>query len=359
MTIKKIVVLGLGKVGSLVATLLHNTGFEVLGVDQGMKQKYRFKTQSVDVTKKDTLTKLLKDADAVVSCLPYFLNKNIAAAAVATNTHYFDLTEDVSTTAYIRDLSKKSKTLLAPQCGLAPGFIGIVGAHLAGQFLALRSIDLMVGALPAHPKGHLGYACTWSPDGVINEYVNDCEVVHNGIRKTVPALEGLENVAINGMALEAFTTSGGLGTLCETYEGRVDSLTYKTMRYPGHCQGMRLLLNELLLKDHKELAVELLKNACPPVPEDVVYVYASVTGAMDKSNTLETAQFVAAYRPLEIDGEVWRAISWTTAASIAAVVEMVAKKKLPQKGFLKQEDIDLTDFLATDNGALYATATAE
>ena len=359
MAIKKVVVLGLGKVGSLVATLLHQTGFEVLGVDRGLKQKFSFKTQSADVTKKEAVKKLLQNADAVVSCLPYFLNRDIAAIVVATNTHYFDLTEDVPTTAYIRELAKKSKTVLAPQCGLAPGFIGIVGAHLANQFSALRSIDLKVGALPAHPKGHLGYACTWSPEGLINEYINDCEVVHNGQRKMVPALEGLENVAINGMALEAFTTSGGLGTLCETYEGRVDSLTYKTMRYPGHCDGMRLLLNELLLKDHKELAVEVLKNACPPVPEDVVYVYASVTGAVDKASELETAQFVAAYRPIEIGGEVWRAISWTTAASIAAVIELVAKKKLPQKGFIKQEDIDLTDFLATHNGALYASSQAE
>jgi saccharopine dehydrogenase-like NADP-dependent oxidoreductase len=82
----------------------------------------------------------------------------------------------------------------------------------------------------------------WSPAGVINEYINDCEVIHNGKVKLVPALDGLETINIEGMEFEAFSTSGGLGTMCETYAGKVDTLNYKTIRYPGHGKLMRFFV---------------------------------------------------------------------------------------------------------------------
>ncbi|HMP92762.1 MAG TPA: saccharopine dehydrogenase C-terminal domain-containing protein, partial [Phnomibacter sp.] len=195
---------------------------------------------------------------------------------------------------------------------------------------------------------------TWSPAGVINEYINDAEVIHNGQRKMVPSLDGIELINIEGQEFEAFSTSGGLGTMCETLEGKVDTLNYKTIRYPGHCSLMRFLLYELILKNKRQLAEEILTEAKPPVREDVVYVYAVVEGW--KGEVLAREEFYKAYHPKEINGQEWRAISWTTAASVAAVVEMVANGSLPQQGFLKQEEIPLAQFFATQNGALYKDA---
>ncbi len=96
--------------------------------------------------------------------------------------HYFDLTEDVPTTKFIQSLSKTSESVLAPQCGLAPGLIGIIGMDLTKNFDQLRDIELRVGALPRYPNGQLAYSFTWSPHGVINEYINDAEAIHNGKR---------------------------------------------------------------------------------------------------------------------------------------------------------------------------------
>jgi len=103
--------------------------------------------------------------------------------------------------------------IMAPQCGLAPGFVGIVGADLAARFERVRSLRLRVGALPQHPTVRLGYAFNWSPEGVVNEYLNDCEVIEDGTRKMVSAMEWVETVHVGGTTLEAFTTSGGLGTM--------------------------------------------------------------------------------------------------------------------------------------------------
>ncbi|MEM7164073.1 MAG: saccharopine dehydrogenase C-terminal domain-containing protein [Planctomycetota bacterium] len=350
--IKNVLVVGIGKVGSLVATLLHEAGFQVTGLDAQTRDDLAYPVNAGDVTNESALLEALKGKDAVVSCLPYQFNINVAKAAHASGLHYFDLTEDVPTTNAVVELAPTSKGLMAPQCGLAPGFIGIVGSSLTRGFDDLRSIELRVGALPLHPNGLLGYAFNWSPEGVVNEYLNDCEVVMDGKRMMVPAMGQLESIVINGVRLEAFTTSGGLGTMCETFEGRVEELNYKTMRYRGHCDLMRFFFQELHMKENRKLAGEILTNAKPPVNDDVVYVHAAVEG--NQKGRLFREEFVKAYYPLEIAGRMWRAISWTTAASVCAVVEMVSNGTLPQQGFLKQEDIPLEQFLQTTTGGLYS-----
>jgi saccharopine dehydrogenase-like NADP-dependent oxidoreductase len=349
---KNIAVVGLGKVGSLVATLLQET-FTVTGIDQRVPaDEMPFSIVTGNVGDAAFLKSVLSKHDAVVSCLPYSLNLGVAEVAFEAGIHYFDLTEDVATTAAIRKMAETSKGAMIPQCGLAPGFIGIVGADLYKRFTKLRDVELRVGALPKYPNGQMAYSFTWSPAGVINEYINDAEVIHNGVRKMVSSLDGLEMINIEGRDFEAFTTSGGLGTMCETLEGKVDTLNYKTIRYPGHCQLMRFFLYELLMKNDRTLSEKILTEAKPPVKEDVVYVYAVVEGWQGES--LAREEFYNAYHPITIQGKEWRAISWTTAASVAAVVEMVANGSLPSSGFVKQEDIPLQSFLHTRHGSLYA-----
>lgn len=351
--IDQIGVLGLGKVGSLVATLL-SSKFEVEGMDQVEPDgAFSFKTKKGDVSKDENIREFLKNKQAVVSCLPYFLNIKIAQTAADMGVHYFDLTEDVPTLNAIRKIAENSTAVLAPQCGLAPGFIGILGAGLYSQFSEIRAIKLRVGALPLHPMGQLGYSFTWSAEGVINEYLNDAEVIHNRQRKMVSSLDDVESININGRQYEAFSTSGGLGTMCETLEGKVDTLNYKTMRYPGHRDGMKLLLYDLQLKNDRKLAKEILNNALPLVDEDIVLIYAAVEGKID--GQLRRKEFSESYRKITLEGQDWRAISWTTACSISTVVDLVSEGKLKNKGFIKQEEIPLEMFLKSDFGSMYET----
>lgn len=346
-----VLVLGLGKVGSLTARLLSETGFKVTGAARSDKNLAGLETIGLDVSKPEELSQVMEGHWAVISCLPYHRNLAVASAAHKLGIHYFDLTEDVTTTKAIIEMSGNAEAVMAPQCGLAPGFIAMAGAALAEGFDIIRSIRLRVGALPQNPTGLLGYAFNWSPEGVVNEYLNDCEVIEDGERKWVSALSWHENLVIAGQRLEAFTTSGGLGTMCDTYLGKVRNLDYKTIRYPGHQKLMNFFFHELLMREDREKAGEILVNAKPPVNQDVVYVHASVEGL--RQEALVRDEFVKAYYPLEIAEEPWRAISWTTAAGVCGVVEMVASGALPQKGFLKQEEIPLREFLKTSNGRLY------
>ncbi|MGI9538400.1 MAG: saccharopine dehydrogenase family protein, partial [Desulfocapsaceae bacterium] len=229
--------------------------------------------------------------------------------------------------------------------------VAIAGSFLAGKFANIRSIKLRVGALPKHPTGLLGYAFNWSPEGVVNEYLNDCEVIENGVRKWVSPMDWLEKIYIDGLQFEAFTTSGGIGTMCDTYEGLVENLDYKSIRYPGHAELMNFFFHELLMREDRDRAGLILVNAKPPVSEDVVYIHVSVEGWIGKR--LSREEFVRTCVPVTIGGKECRAIGWTTAASVCSVVEMVSSGELPGRGLIRQENISLERFLATNNGRLY------
>jgi len=352
MPFRKIAVLGLGKVGALAATLLRESGFDVTGFDsRTSKEKLPFAVEAADLASGAEVRKAFGRFEAALSCLPYHLNIEVAKAAHQAGIHYFDLTEDVPTTKAIIAMSATAKGIMAPQCGLAPGFVGIVAADLAAQFDKCRMLRLRVGALPRNPTGLMGYAFNWSPEGVVNEYLNDCEVIEEGQHKWVSPMEWVETIYINGVKLEAFTTSGGLGTMCETYHGKIDNIDYKTIRYPGHVKLMNFFFHELLMRERRALAGEILTYAKPPVDDDVVYIHVSAEGTVN--GALKRREFVRAYPPIIAAGARRTAIAWTTSASVVSVIEMVRDSALPPKGFLKQETIPLAPFLKTTTGRLF------
>jgi saccharopine dehydrogenase-like NADP-dependent oxidoreductase len=352
MALDSIAVLGLGKVGLLAARLLDQLGYVVTGHDvRAPAEGVPFDVRLTDVSDADALRGGLDGVGAVLSCLPYHCNRAVAEVAHGLGIHYFDLTEDVPTTQAIMALAETARGVMAPQCGLAPGFVGIVAASQAESFDRCRSIRMRVGALPQHPTGLLGYAFNWSPEGVVNEYLNDCEVIEDGVRKWVSPMEWKETIYVSGTKLEAFTTSGGLGTMCETYLGRVDNLDYKTMRYPGHMDLMNFFFHELLLRERRDLAGEILTNAKPPVDDDVVYVHVSSEGTI--GGELRRVEYARALHPREVAGGTARAIAWTTAASVVAVIDLVRDGVLPDRGFLRQEHVPLEAFLRTPTGSLY------
>ncbi|MQT14342.1 saccharopine dehydrogenase family protein [Rhizobiales bacterium Sp-1] len=354
MVAKRIAVLGAGQIGRIIARMLREGGHEVVLADASAatlaSAGAAVATQVVDVADQAALKALLADRDIVVSACPYFLNKGIAEAAAATGTHYFDLTEDVETTRFIRDLAARSSSAFAPQCGLAPGFICILGADMMRRFDTVRSVKMRVGALPLYPTNALGYNVTWSVDGLINEYCNPCETVVGGRKIHVAPLEGLEHVMIDGVAYEAFNTSGGLGTLTETFDGAVQEMSYKTLRYPGHAAIMKLLLEDLGLGTDRDTMRAIMGRAAPFTRKDIVIVF--VTGIGEREGRLEEVSHVLRY----LGTPDMSAIQLTTAAGCVAMVELFLAGKLPQKGFVRQEDADLAAFLATRAGRLLVDA---
>ena len=358
---KSIVIVGGGKIGSMIAELLAGSGdYEVTVVDRSQEQLDRLETAAkitkiaADITQGDALRKILDGKFAVLSAAPYHATRLIAETAKAAGAHYLDLTEDVASTRVVKQLAEGARTAFIPQCGLAPGFITIVASDLASRFDQLQDVRMRVGALPKFPSNALNYNLTWSTDGVINEYCEPCEAIVNGqLRETQP-LEELEEFSLDGILYEAFNTSGGLGTLCETLEGKVRNLNYRTIRYPGHAAIMKALLNDLRLRDRRGLLKDILENAVPVTLQDVVIVFVTVSGLRNGQLMQET--YANKIYSSSLGGRVRSAIQITTAGGICAVLDMLSAGKLPQSGLVRQEEIKLQDFLANRFGRCYAMA---
>src|SRR5262245_5905038 len=262
---RDIVVVGAGKIGSTIARLLADTGdYRLTVVDRAESQlrlietSDRVRTAVMEIAQ-PALSTALAGAYAVLSAAPYQLTTRIAEAAARAQIHYLDLTEDVRSTREIRSIATTARSAFLPQCGLAPGFVSIVAYDLVSRFDTLDSVRMRVGALPEYPSNALNYNLTWSTDGVINEYIEPCEAIVDGHFMEVPALEEREEFALDGVTYEAFNTSGGLGTLAETLKGKVNTLNYRTIRYPGHAAIMKALLNDLGLRHRRDLLKDILE----------------------------------------------------------------------------------------------------
>ena len=361
---QEILVLGAGKIGALISGLLAESGrYRVQLADarngaaaevasaHGLESITAFNLDASDAKALTMHVQTHKPA-AVVSGLPYFCNEVVATVARAENLHYFDLTEDVAVTEKVRKIAEGADQVFAPQCGLAPGFISIAAHELIQHFDELKAVKLRVGALPQHPNNVLKYSLTWSTDGVINEYGNLCNAIVDGQEVEVLPLEGLEAIEIDGKKYEAFNTSGGLGSLGETYGDRVVTMNYKTIRYPGHCEQMRLLMNGLKLNHDRDTLKRILENSIPQTLQDVVIIYAAVNGMQD--GEFREENYVNKVYPQVVAGRLWSAIQITTAAGVCSVIDIVLSNPTQYSGFVAQEQFQLEEILDNRFGHYYA-----
>lgn len=356
----KVLLLGAGKIGIMIAKFLADAGYGILVADIDKKSLDILgefvpsaKRVAIDVTNSRKLASTMKGHDIVISALCYEFNANIARAALKTGLSYFDLTEDNATCAEIRSIAMQAKNgqIFMPQCGLAPGFVSIAAYHLSKTFDSLATVHMRVGALPQYPTNSMKYNLTWSTDGLINEYCNLCESIYDGRRIDVLPLQGLEHFSLDGIRYEAFNTSGGLGTLCETLDEQVQSLNYKTIRYMGHRKYISFLIDDLKLGKRREILKEILENSIPITMQDVVIVFCTITG-MRNGHFVQLSDARKIYNR-KIDGETWSAIQITTASGICAVVDLHFDGKLPSHGFVKQEQVLFNDFINNRFGEAY------
>lgn len=381
-----VLVLGAGRVGKSVAELLLAAGrgaYRVTLADRdesnlrqaaanlsNLKARLpfpiEFNTLTLDASDRAALRAALKDQQYVICMLPFNCVAGLAEAANDAGVHYFDVTEDVRTTDQVRAIhdSGRARVALVPQCGLAPGYIAIAAHDVARRFEKIHSLTLRVGALPQYPTNALKYNVTWSAAGVVNEYCEPCNVMLGGEMVKVPALEGLETFSFEGVEYEAFYTSGGVGTLVETLvaenkTGPDTSIAYKTIRYPGHCDLMKFLLQDLRLGSttdptwNRAAAVQLLEHGVPRTLQDVCVIFINAVGAFPGSNIPQQINFQRSVRATNLFGRTWPAIELTTAAGVCGMLDLHRQGKLPATGLVKQEQCDLSLFNQTLFGLAY------
>lgn len=358
-----LMIAGAGKIGRLIACLLADTkdylvfladcDFEAPETKVLLAVMPNIKPIVLDMSDARAIEHAVQKhhIGVVISSLPYFLNVQVAKAAKNASTHYFDLTEDINVSQDIQKLAKNAETAFVPHCGVAPGMISIIAHDLIQSFDSCHEVKLRVGALPQTTSNALHYSLTWSTDGLINEYTEPCIGLLERKKTELLPLEGLESIQIEGDEYEAFNTSGGLGGMCDVYQGQVDKLTYKTIRHVGHCEKMRFLLHDLRLSENSGLLKEILEHAIPRTYQDVVLLYVSVEGI--KSGELIEESHVKKIFPNTIRGIQWSAIQLATASAVCAVMELALTEKPKLKGFVRQEHFELQAILANRFGKVY------
>lgn len=310
----------------------------------------RVRPAALDVSDTDAVSRWLAPYDAVLSAVPYRYNVDLCRAAIRSGTSFTDLggnNDAVDAELALDGEAREAKVLVVPDLGLAPGMVALLGADLVRSLSGSRSLHMRVGGLPETPEWPLNYRLFFAVEGLINEYIEPCRLIRNGRREVVPGLSELETLTFAPPfgELEAFQTSGGTSTLIDTLFDEVTDLTYKTIRYPGHCAEIRTL-QALGLFDDTPTEVDgqtviprrvtermlVARLGGEPVP-DVVLVRITAEGDRDG----ERVRIVEEMIERRDRARGLSAMARTTGYPAAIITGMLARGEIDAVGAIPQE----------------------
>ena len=278
-----------------------------------MKERFsseasRVRTLQFNLQERAKMIDLLDQVDCMIGAASYTFNYYLSELAIETKTHFCDLGGNntvVQKQLTLNEKAKEAGVVILPDCGLAPGLATVLAAEGMNIFDEVSSIHIRVGGLPDKPKPPLHYMLVFSVQGLINEYVEPCLIIENGKLKTVEPLTEVEKLSFESFGeLEAFQTSGGTSTMPNNYLGKVKDLTYKTIRYKGHCHIMKAML-DLGFASEKEIMVKgqkleirsffegvLQESLVDDDSKDLVLLRAEIVGTRDGKDYLKVFEMV-------------------------------------------------------------------
>lgn len=300
-----------------------------------------------------SLSKEMEDVfnqgDIILDCLPGSQAPKIAHFAKDFNMHYANLTEYVAETDKIKQLAKDARTGFILQTGLAPGYIDVLANHLFKEFCKdfkvnkVDTLEFKVGALTKNAIAPHYYGFTWSPVGVATEYIKEAEVIRNYKKTKLPSLSERVSIIINGTTYEEDLTSGGAADLPDALKGKVNSLDYKTLRFPGHYGWVEEQINNLSDSNKPIEALQhIMENQIPHIEDDQIVLFAAVQGK-DDNGILRRREISKQILSLMVGKHLLRAIQTTTAVPLIQSAQLVLES--PIKGVLLQSQIEPKPFL--------------
>jgi lysine 6-dehydrogenase len=366
----KYIVIGAGMMGSAAAYDLattHSSDEVILGDINVQRATQAAKTIGpnvhpvrIDVNNQADVIKLLRGCGAVVSAVSYSVNLLLTKAAIAAGVNMCDLggnNEVVGKQLALSPEAQQAGVTIIPNIGLAPGLINILAVTGAREFDQLDAIHLRVGGLPQHPQPPLYYQIVFSVEGLINEYVEQAVVIRDGKIVHIDPMSDLEEIRFPEPygTLEAFNTSGGLSTLTQVLQGKVKNLDYKTIRYRGHCEKFKTLLDlgfatsEAVmvggsLKTNREFFADLLRKKLDYGDKDVVLARATITGRSRDAEKTLVYEFIDTYD----DATNITAMMRATAFPASITARMLADGTITGRGVLPPEIIVPGDALITE-----------
>jgi lysine 6-dehydrogenase len=305
----------------------------------------RLEPVALDVRDREAVLAAMRGCDAVLSAIPYYLNLELATLAIEAGVHFCDLGGNTDIVREQKALDPRARArgvTIVPDCGLAPGMVNILAQHGIDQLDTVDQVRIYVGGLPQDPEPPLNYHVVYSLEGVLDYYTSPSWILRGGQRVQIEALSELERVTFEAPLgeLEAFHTAGGLSTLAFRYEGRVPSMEYKTLRYPGHA-GMMRTIRELGLLDTAPVEVKGVRvsprdvtiaamrpRLSKPGARDLVALRVLVSGAREGRATTLGWELVDRYDETRGISAMMR----TTGYSLAITALMQARGEIAPAG---------------------------
>jgi lysine 6-dehydrogenase len=366
----KILVLGAGRMGlGAVFDLAHNASdveaITVADADFAKAEQVaktvnseKVSAKQLDVSNVSEVIELMKSHDSAISCVNYWYNVELSKAAIATGTNFCDLGGNnyiVDEQLALDEEAKRAGISIIPDCGLAPGMVSVLAIHGAQKFDEIEEIHIRVGGLPQTPQPPLNYQLVFSVEGLINEYVEVARVIRDRKITEVESMTEIESLAFDDFPpLEAFQTSGGTSTLPDTFLGEIKELDYKTIRYAGHCEKFKTMIDlglcssEEILVDYahvtpRKVFGELLTKHLPADEPDYVLVRLEFVG---KTNG-ETKKLRYDIVDRQDEATGLSAMMRTTAFPASIIAQMMARGDVLMRGATPQEKaIDAEKFVA-------------
>ncbi|MGI8640168.1 MAG: saccharopine dehydrogenase family protein [Pyrinomonadaceae bacterium] len=356
----KVLVIGAGRMGhGAVFDLAHNSpeveAITIADADfakaeqvAGLVNSVDISAVELDVSDYEKTVSTMRGHDAAISCVNYWHNFELSRAAIETRTNFCDLGGNnyiVREQLALDEEAKNAGINIIPDCGLAPGMVSILAMHGANKFDEIEEIHIRVGGLPQNPKPPLNYQLVFSVEGLINEYIETARVIRGGEIKEVESMTELESLSFNDFpALEAFQTSGGTSTLPETFLGKLRELDYKTIRYAGHCDKFKTMIDlglcasEEILADYakvtpRKVFAELLTKHLPADEPDYVLIRLEFVGRRKDEPKRLRCDIVDKFD--EATG--LSAMMRTTAFPASIIAQMMAKNDVKMRGATPQE----------------------
>jgi lysine 6-dehydrogenase len=356
----KLLVLGAGLQGSAAAfDLLRNVDVERVGLADRSSERLeqarlrlgdrRLSLHELDVADTERVIELMADYDACLSAVNYWFNVDLTRAAIEARTHFCDLGGNntiVGEQLKMDAAAFAAGVTVVPDCGLAPGMANILAAHGIRRLDEVSSVRIRVGGLPQHPKPPLDYQLVFAVEGLLNEYVERCVVVRDGVKLSVEPLTEIEEIEFPEPfgKLEAFHTSGGLSTLAKTFAGKIRDMDYKTIRYPGHGAKMRTLLEIGLFSADplqvgdvevkpRAVTARVLENLLAGDDQDCVLVRVTVVGLKNGARRRLEFELIDHY---DAENGI-TAMMRCTAYPASVILQMLASKRIEPRGVVLQE----------------------
>jgi len=347
----KMLVLGSGMMGRALAYDLKKNGYDPVVADSN---KLRAKSVAdslkipyiiLDVSDQAAVKPYMEECEVTISAVPYFYNEQLAHTAIEAHCHFCDLggnNDVVIKELSMNDAAQKEDVLIIPNCGLAPGMANVIAAQ-GIQEMDATHVQIRVGGLPQNPKPPLDYTLVFSVHGLLNEYIEPAVIIRNGTITEIPSLTEIEEITFPSVGvLEAFHTSGGTSTLPQTFQGQLKELDYKTIRYKGHCEKMKVLLDVGMCSEEsvsigtfqvspRDVLSKVLERTLPAEEKDMVLMRITAHGEKG----------IQVYEMIDYFDEKssMTAMARTTAFPTSIIAQMIASGTISERGAQPPETV--------------------